>query len=389
MADQLTQASVLSAFQSQFGNSARLFRAPARINIIGEHTDYNEGLVMPANTALHTWLAIAPREDRIVRMRALDFDQAVEVSLDTLQTNPNGGWQEYPKGVLHVLQDEGFDLRGADVLIAGEIPLGSGLSSSASLETVMAFAMLSCSAYDIDRCRLALMCREAENEFVGVSCGIMDQYVIALCSRDHAMMLDCRSLEYELVPLPANARLLIVNSGVEHRLREGSLNTRRQECEQATARLADSLPEIVALRDVGPAQLEIHRSTLGDRLYRRSKHVITEIQRVRTALQAMVNDDPVTLGQVMTASHTSLKNDFEVSCDELDALVDISLNCDGVYGSRMVGAGFGGCTVSLVDRKRVGQVIGEICCQYGKQLRRDPWCHVLEASDPVHELLIQ
>ncbi len=389
MADQLTQASVLSAFQSQFGKSARLFRAPARINIIGEHTDYNDGLVMPANTALYTWLAIAPREDKIVRMHTLNFEQAVELSLDNLQRNPHGGWQEYPKGVMHVLQEAGFDLRGADVLFAGDIPLGSGLSSSASLETVMAFAMLSCSAHEIDRRRLALMCRKAENEFVGVSCGIMDQYVISLCSKSHAMLLDCRSLHYELVALPANASLLIVNSGVHHQLREGSLNARQQECEQATALLTDWLREVVALRDVGLAQLDTHRSTLGDRLYRRSRHVVTENQRVRSALKAIVNDDMVTLGEIMTASHASLKNDFEVSCDELDALVDISVNCDGVFGSKMVGAGFGGCTVSLVDRKRVDHVIAEICRQYGKLLRRDPWCHVLEASDPVHELPVQ
>ena len=387
MTEPINKASVLAAFHTKFGHPARVFRAPARINLIGEHCDYNDGFVMPTNTALYTWLAIAPRNDRTVRILASDIGLIVEIKLDELIAGQERGWQEYPKGVLRVLQDEGFDLIGADILITGEIPLGGGLSSSASLETVIALAMLSISGHEIDPKRIALMCRAAENEFVGVACGIMDQYVISLCNKDQAMMLDCRSLEYKFVPLPADAQLLIVNSGVKHRLNEGDYNNRQQECEQVVSILVDNGLIITALRDVDMMQLEKHRDELGDVLYHRGRHVITEIQRVRDAYQAIINNETATLGQLMNQSHDSLKDDFEVSCEELDALVDISRGCVGVYGSRMVGAGFGGCTVSLVETGKIDSTVLEICKKYQKVLGREPWYHVLRASDPVQEVL--
>lgn len=386
MADRFEQATVLSAFQSLFGEPARLFRAPARINIIGEHTDYNDGLVMPTNLDLYTWLAITPRDDGVVRIHTLNFDDTVTVSLDDLTASPNGGWQEYPKAVMHVLQLEGHELKGADILVAGDVPLSSGLSSSAALEAVVGFAMLSCSGEEIDRHKLALMCQRAENDFVGVSCGIMDQYVISECQRNHVMMLDCRSLEYELAPLPDDARILIVNSGVRRQLREGSYNTRRTECEQATSLLSENCPGIESLRDATIEQLDRYRDILGGTLYRRSKHVVTENARVLDALQAIRSDDMPALGKVMTASHKSLKEDFEVSCDELDLLVDLALNCEGVYGSRMVGAGFGGCTVTVLDPRHVDGAVEEICRKYDEQYQHVPWYHVLDACAPVLEV---
>ena len=304
MAGQPTRASISEEFQQVFGRAARIFRAPARTNIIGEHTDYNDGLVMPVNMALYTWLAIAPRDDRLVCVRAADFDQMTEVNLDDIQQCPDGGWAEYPKGVLKVLQAYGFDLMGADVLIASEIPIGGGLSSSASLETVMAMAMLSISRHYVDRRQLAWMCKEAENDFVGVSCGIMDQYIISLGSSGHAMMLDCRSMEFEQVPLPEAARLLVVHSGVQHRLDDGGFNTRQQECQQAVEILSESHKGISALRDATVEQLNAHKSELGDVLYRRGRHVVTEIQRVRDALQAMTSDDPARPSKVVRRCQT-------------------------------------------------------------------------------------
>jgi galactokinase len=386
--DQYEQASILAAFQSRFGGAPRLFRAPSRINIIGEHTDYNDGFVMPANLDLYTWLAIAPRRDRLVRLHTLNFDESVSVDLDNLTANPAGGWQEYPKAVMHILQHAGFKLSGADIVIAGDVPISSGLSSSAALESVVGFAMLSCAGQAVDRHQLALMCQQAENDFVGVSCGIMDQYVISVCRRSHAMMLDCRSLDYEFVPLPDDARILIINSGVRRRLLEGNYNTRRLECEQATARLSESLADVSSLRDIRSEQLEPFRDTLGETLYRRSKHVVTENERVLSAKQAMHRDDLTKLGHVMTASHRSLKDDFAVSCNELDFLVELALGCDGVYGSRMVGAGFGGCTVSLVDPAHIDSVIDTICAAYAAQQGSKPWYHVLKTCDPVCEVQI-
>jgi galactokinase len=389
MTKPITRASVLNAFQSKFTKPPRLFRAPARVNVIGEHCDYNDGFVMPANTALYTWLAIAPRDDRIVQILASDFNQTVRINLDDLHSNRDGGWQEYAKGVFKVLQDKGFELQGADILLTGEIPLGGGLSSSASLETVMAFAMLSCAGYEVDRSQMALLCKTVENKFVGVACGIMDQYVISLCGKDQAMMLDCRSLEYEPAPLPDDAQFLIINSGVVHSLREGGLNQRRQECERAVKLLTDAGLEIAALRDVSMESVDEHQKLLGDTLYKRCRHVTTEIQRVNDAFQAMADSDPATLGQLMNQSHNSLRDDYEVSCSELDYLVDIARNCDGVYGSRMVGAGFGGCTISLVDRKKIKAVSAEICKQYNEILGHDPWHHIVEASGPVEEIQLQ
>jgi galactokinase len=379
---------VLKAFESQFGRQPRLFRAPARVNIIGEHCDYNDGFVMPTNTDLYTVLAISARQDRIVRILAIDIDQMAEIHMDDIQADPDGDWLEYPKGVLSVLMNKGFELKGADIVLSGEIPLGGGLSSSASLETVIAFAMLSCAGHEIDRSHMAQMCKAAENNFVGVACGIMDQYVISLAGKDQAMMLDCRSLEYKATPLPLDAQLLVVNSGVHHRLSEGSLNNRRHECERAVEIINASGLKIDALRDLSLTTLDTCRGVLGSLLYRRSRHVVTEIQRVADAYQAMLANDVATLGKLMLQSHQSLKDDFEVSCSELDKLVDIACNCEGVYGARMVGAGFGGCTISLVAKDRVSDVAAEICKQYRPVIGIDPWYHVVGATDPVQEFKI-
>ena len=384
--DPINRTSVLTAFQSKFGGSPRLFRAPARINIIGEHTDYNDGLVLPANLDLYTWLALAPRADRQVRVHTLNFNQTNTFDLDALARTAEDGWPRYIVAVMQTLQDEGLQLSGADILIAGQIPLGSGLTSSASLETVVAFALLSELGQDIDRHRLALLAQRAENHYVGVSCGIMDQYVIANCQRNHAMQLDCRAMNFDLVPLPADAALLVLNSGVQRRLSDGSLNDRRNECEAAVTRIASRYPEIHSLRDVDLEQLDQCKSELGDRLYRRCRHVVTENQRVRSAIAAMRRNDLAALGELVSASHASLRDDFDVSCAELDTLVDLTARCDGVYGSRMVGEGFGGGTISVIEPGVRDDVIAGVVKGYEDYCGQRPWAHVLGASDPVHEL---
>jgi len=389
MTPQLSQGAIIEAFQHHFDGRPRLFRAPGRVNVIGEHTDYNDGFVMPINADLHTWVAVVPRDDRTVRALSLNFDEFAETSLDDLRPDPQGGWIEYVKGVLYVLQDEGFEFGGADMLIAGELPLRSGLSSSAALETGVGYAVLACAGHDVDRTRLARMCQRAENDFVGMSCGIMDQFVISSCRRGYAMYLDCRSLEYTLAPLPEDARLLIVHSGVHRQLVEGGYNDRRQECEQATAALAAQLPGIRALRDVDAGQLEAHRDALNERLYRRARHVVTEDARVGEALAAMQAGDVAALGRAITASHASLRDDFEVSCADVDTLVEIALSCDGVYGSRMVGGGFGGCTITLVDAERADDAARDISDRYAKMLGETPWFHLAGPTGPVDEVEAQ
>ena len=377
---------IASEFHSRFSKQPRLFRAPGRVNIIGEHCDYNDGFVMPVNTALYTWLAIAPREDRLIRVHSANFDRTLSLHLDEVVRGDARQWFEYIKAVVWVLQAEGVALRGADILIHGDIPLGGGLSSSASLETVVAFALMELSAANIDRGRLALWCKRAENEFVGVACGIMDQTVISLSGPGYAMKLDCRSLEFDPVPMPEDARILVVDTGVHHQLNDGGFNARRQDCEDAVATLARHCDGISALRDVSMDLLDHHRDQLDEQMYRRARHVVTEIQRVHDAQIAMQHNDLEGLGRILNASHASLRQDFEVSCSELDTLTEIVRASEDVYGSRMVGAGFGGCAIALVKADRLEPVIETICLEYGELLGTEPWWHVVSPSDPVGEV---
>jgi galactokinase len=279
--------------------------------------------------------------------------------------------------------DEGIQLKGADILIQGDIPLGGGLSSSASLETVLAYALLDNIQLELSRSQLALWCQRAENEFVGVACGIMDQFVISLSRHNEAMKLDCRWLEYEQVKIPRDVLLLVVDCGVKHQLSDGGFNALRMDCEQAARLVNQACGNIRALRDVSTDQLVKARELMDNRVYRRARHVVSEIQRVRDAHIALQLSDHLALGTILDASHASLRDDFGVSCDELDALTGIARACDGVYGSRMVGAGFGGCTISLVDANSIGQVTDTICHEYGSLLGSKPWWHVVSPSDPV------
>jgi len=378
--------SLRAEFAARFGSRPVLYRAPARVNLIGEHTDYNDGFVLPTATALHTWVAAAPRSDRLLKVFACRFDELECIDLGRLEARAGGRWSDYARGVAAILEGEGHALRGADVVIDSEIPLGGGLSSSASLSCALAFALLDRSGIAIDRARLALLCQRVETEFVGVRCGIMDQYVIARAERGCAMMLDCRSLEFESVPIGSEVGFVIVDSGVHHQLPAGEYNSRREECEQAVSILGGKLSPLDSLRDLAPEKLEEHRGLLDDRLYRRCRHVLTENRRVRDAVAALRAGDVPRLGRLITASHESLRSDFEVSCGELDALVKIATGCPGVYGARMMGAGFGGCTINLVQPARVDQVVQEISAEYGRILGREPWLHVVRSSDPVQTI---
>ncbi len=375
--------SIHDEFARRFGRRPKLFRAPARVNLIGEHTDYNEGFVLPTTTGLQTWIAIAPRADRNLRVFSCIFESMAEIDLDEITNQGNGHWSEYVKGVASVLEAAGHSLRGADLVVDGDIPLGSGLSSSASLEVVLAFALLDRADRAVDRGEIAQLCRRAETEFVGVRCGIMDQYAVACCAKGLAIMLDCRSLESRSVALPASARLLVVDTGFHRRLPTGEYNSRREECEKAVALLAAEIPRLGSLRDLDFAQLEDKRKLLDDLHYRRCRHVISENQRVRDAYSALQRGDAVQLGELIGASHASLRDDYEVSCTELDTLVEIMNACPGVYGARMLGGGFGGCTLGVVDASRLPRVIEQVRVEYGKVLGRPPWVHAVTPTDPV------
>jgi len=379
----ITSRSVNDAFVSRFGGQPKLFRAPGRVNIIGGHTDYNEGFVLPTTTGLHTWVAISPRADRTLRVFSCLFDSLEEIDLDRIEKCADAQWTEYVKGVASILESAGYSLRGADIVIDGDIPLGGGLSSSASLETALAFALLDCAEIEIERGKLAQLCQRVETEYVGIRCGIMDQYVISRCAKNRAMMLDCRSLEFQSVAMPADARLLVVDTGVSHRLPIGEYNSRREECEKAVALLAGEIPQLGALRDLDLVQLEGKKKLLDDRHYRRCRHIVSENQRVQDACSALQRGDVRQLGELITASHLSLRDDYEISCAELDALVEIMNSCPEVYGSRLVGGGFGGCVVCLVDAPHLDPVMDKVQAEYAALLGRPPWAHAVTPSDPV------
>jgi len=374
------------AFGGQGEGWPRMYQAPARINIIGEHTDYNGGFVLPSTIDLHTWAVISPREDRLLQVLDITAKQLHSIDLEKLERGEKGQPIEYLKGVAWALAEEGLDLRGCNVAIAGNIPLGGGLSSSASLELALALALLETAGFGLDRKKLALLCQRAEVEFVGARCGIMDQFAIAMCAQGRAMMLDCLSQDHELLVIPPDLRFLVVHSGVRHRVSTGSYNARREECDAAVERLRQVVPGLECLRDVTEDQLETHRELLDDIIYRRARHVIRENNRVLAAREALVNNDLENLGLLVNQSHASLRDDFEVSCDELDRLVDIALGCDGVLGSRMMGAGFGGCTISLVRAGSARQVAASISEQYAREFGETPWMRIAASTPAVNRV---
>jgi galactokinase len=335
-------------FRELFSTSPLIFRAPGRVNLIGEHTDYNDGFVMPMAIGFYTWVGAGKKEDRILEVYSEHFNEKIALSLDALSGPPRKHWSDFVRGVAAVLQEAGCELSGANLVIHGEVPLGAGLSSSASLEVALALALTSVAGIDVPRLNLVKLCQAAEHKYVGTRCGIMDQFVTGFGAAGHALMLDCRSLEYQLLPIPQDIRVVVCNSMVRHELASGEYNRRRADCEEGVRLLQPFLPGIRALRDVSPDDLEKYRDALPNQVYRRCRHVVTENQRVVAAAGALESRHPEEFGQLMYGSHASLRDDYEVSCKELDLLVDLASSRRGVYGARMTGGGFGGCTVNLV-----------------------------------------
>ncbi len=340
-------AALYRHFASRFGEApAFLVRAPGRVNLIGEHTDYNQGFVLPLALEHSVRIALRPRHDRCVRLYSENFHQWVEFSLETFEKAQ--GWGEYVKGVAWVLQEEGYTLRGWEGLLESQVPIGAGLSSSAALEVAVARAFAAVSSLPWDGKRMALLCQKAENEWVGVQCGIMDQMISALAERGHALFLDCRTLETQPVPFPSSARIVVMDSGTRRTLSHSAYNERRQQCEEA-ARLL----QVPALRDLSPQELEQRaaRMHLDHVLYRRARHVVTENERVMHTVQALQAGDMATVGALLNESHRSLDQDFEVTNQALNELAAVAREHPACYGARMVGAGFGGCAIALVKEQ--------------------------------------
>lgn len=325
-------------------------RAPGRVNIIGEHTDYNEGFVLPAAIGYYTFAAATPRTDRVVRV-ASEGREPATFDLDALWLDRRGDWTDYPRGVLIELGRAGIALRGADVHVRSTVPPGAGLSSSASFEASLALTLLEIAHARIDNVALARLCQRAEIEHAGTQCGIMDQFTVLLGQPGCVLLLDTRSLASAPLALTERVRVVICNTMTTRELSSGEFNHRRAECEAAVEHFRRWDASVTALRDITPTELVRHEPDLPADLYRRVRHVVSEDARVLEAAQALQRDDAQALGSLMNASHDSLRSDYEVSSPELDLMVAIARGCEGVYGARMTGGGFGGCTVNLVETK--------------------------------------
>jgi galactokinase len=370
-------------FVRLFGTSPRIFQAPGRVNLIGEHTDYNDGFVMPAAIGFCTRTAIAPRHDRKLVLRSENFAEQLEFDLDELPKQHAGHWSDYVIGVARVLAQSGVKLVGANLLIEGDVPQGAGLSSSASIEVAVGYALLDLAGRKIDLMKLALLCQRAENEFVGARCGIMDQFVSSHGEQAKALLLDCRSLEYKRLALGDAARLVICNTMVRHSIAGGEYNQRRAECEAGVRYFAEHLPGVRALRDVTASDFATYGSDLPETIMRRCRHVISENSRVVQAASALERNDLESFGTLMRESHVSLRDDFEVSCLELDLMVELAGREPGVYGARMTGGGFGGCTINLVSKDCVAAFQSSVRKGYEQSTGRAPEIYVCSAASGV------
>jgi galactokinase len=368
-------------FAYRFGRAPTVSRGPGRVNLIGEHTDYNDGFVMPAALEFATLTAASRRPDRRLQIYSMIMDETREFDLDSPPAGPSGDWSDYVLGVALMLEGSGRTLSGADLIIWSDVPIGAGLSSSAALEVSCAHALLTESGLPFDPIEIAQLCQRAENDFVGMRCGVMDQYISCCGVAGHALLIDCRSLESRHVAIAPNLRLLIANSRVRHQHAGGEYNLRREACEEGVRLLSRYLGPIRALRDVTPKQLESKRRKLPELIYRRCRHIVTENARVLEAERALEAGDFVACGRAMNASHVSMRDDFEITCPEVDMLAGLAQNVKGVYGSRMTGGGFGGCTISLIEASAIDKASQMLTDGYRIAMGRDVDIYVCAPSD--------
>lgn len=374
-----------SKFQELYAEESTVYRAPGRVNLIGEHTDYNDGFVLPAAIDLFTWVAISPRDDRRILVQSENLAKSAEFDLESLPRLAGREWSNYVFGVATILEQSGRRLKGANLLIWSDVPIGAGVSSSAALEVAVGFALLANSSIAIAGRKLAQACQRAENESVGIRTGIMDQLASACCVKGHALLLDCRSLDFANIPLPADIKLVICNTMVKRELAASAYNTRRAECEEGVRIVAARYPGIRALRDATLQQLQSCQGVLSPVVYKRSHHVISEDDRVMQAAEALEQKRIDELGRLMAESHRSLREDYEVSSPELDLLVELANQAEGVRGARMTGAGFGGCTVNLVNSGAVAHFQRHVSEGYERRTGIKPDIYICSAADGVRQ----
>lgn len=375
-------------FKGVFKNQpAVTTRAPGRVNLLGEHVDYNDGIVLPAAIDREVRLAAIQRSDQIVRLSALDLNEKVSFRLDQLDAQrdvdgkPLPHWARYPAGVAWALMDAGFTPQGIDAAYTSDIPIGSGLSSSAAVQVAFAVTWQELGGWTIDRMRLAQICQRAENAYLKIASGLMDQFASANGVAGHALKFDTRSLEWEPVPLPQGTSLVIADSGMRRSLATSAYNERRASCEEAVQGLKQFMPQIQSLRDVKPTEFAAYSEYLPEIPRKRADHIVHEIARVESAVTALQTGRTRSFGALMFAGHASLRDLYEVSIPELDALVDIARNLPGVLGARLTGAGFGGCTVNLVEEQFAREFVQGLTAGYKERTGRSAQVYICKASD--------
>jgi galactokinase len=378
-------AALRSMHVARFNAQPAIFVAPGRVNLIGEHTDYAEGFVMPAAINFATLAAISPRSDGKIVIYSENFGE--EKSFDASATpTAHKDWSDYPMGVVAILSGEGHKFPGFSLTLWGDVPLGSGLSSSAALEVVTALAVLSLINVTYPGPVLARLCQRVENEFVGANCGIMDQFISANGKKDHALLLDCRDLSFQLAPIPANVAIVIANTMVKHSIAGGDYPTRRRESEAACAIIASHRPGVPFLRDATLEDLERWGHEMEPKSLMRARHVISENLRTVAASKALLRGDMKELGRLMAEAHISYSGDFEGSCVEADTMVDLAHDLPGLIGARLTGGGFGGCTVNLVEQEHAESFAKTLGERYAAKTGITPEIHICHASEGAHRL---
>jgi galactokinase len=371
-------------FQKVFGDvkPAFLVRSPGRVNLIGEHVDYNDGFVLPIAMTQALWVLAAPRSDAVITAHSTAFGQSVTFSTVDPGLPGEPFWANYVRGVAAMLNRQGIRLKGANLLIHSDVPVGGGVSSSAALETGVARALLAVAGAGIDPVPLALVCRQAEHEYAHSPCGIMDQFICGLGQADHALLLDCRSQQYEQIPFVLDdAVLVIMNTQVKHEIGSSQYPVRQKQCLEGLAVLQRKHPEVRSLRDAVPMMLKEAQPDMTPLAFDRCWHVVTEIERTVKAAEALRADDLDAFGKLMVGSHQSLSQKYEVSCPELDALVEVARSVDGVYGARMTGGGFGGCAIALAHCSAEAPLKSAIADRYNGRFKRPALVYTTKAED--------
>jgi len=371
---------------SRFKAEPEIFAAPGRVNLIGEHTDYAEGFVMPAAIDFATLAAISPRSDSKIVFYSENFGEECAFDSSALPVAASKHWSDYPMGVLAILAGEGHRMTGFSLSLYGDVPLGSGLSSSAAIEVATAFAVTSLLNVHYPGPQLARLCQRAENEFVGANCGIMDQFISANGEENHALLIDCRDLSFRPAPIPSNVALVIANTMVKHSVAGGEYTSRRAEVEEAARVIARHRPEVRFLRDATVEDLKKWGGEMSPNALKRARHVITENTRTVAAAEALIHHDLKELGRLMAEAHESYSKDFEASCSEADTMVELANQLPGLIGARLTGGGFGGCTVNLVEQQEARKFAEALRTSYANATGITPQIHICHASSGAHKV---